>query len=529
MAGTSAAGSPTVTSTGPRGRQENPPLRGQSTVRDREGVEEGSPSPKSRRVMAEEDEMAEYSPSNAPAEPAGFAEPAPLEPEASGAERSDAVLEPDSNSENPLDLPLEDAMCCEISLDVFNCEVQDEMSLWQVLEECATVNAKPGQKRRVEVNFRKLGIDDRQRFQQAMHKEWQSWLENKVTTIVNGKGIPRARIIGSRWVLTWKKSSDPDDRSVTPKARLVLVEFQDPDLGRIATDSPTLRKESKHIILSICAAKGWTIWGADIKTAFLSGDASRRDLFFKPPKEVQEFMNLGPDDVLRLEKAAYGLADAPRAWFLRLSRELAAVGVTVSQLDPCVFLLRCATSLELLGICGVHVDDLLGGGTPAMNRCLADLKKKLPFGEFRTKTIKYTGAEIRQNPDFSIEVSQIAYIDELEEVCAKSLGTFSEPLPEPSIMRACCGQLAWVANRSRLDQAFLASYLQGLQDRATVSHLALYNKAVREMKQRKVSLRFPSVPIDSWRILAVTDAGWGVRESGESQGGLFCASARTKS
>ena len=88
-------------------------------------------------------------------------------------------------------------------------------------------------------------------------------------------------------------------------------------------------------------------------------------------------------------------------------------------------------------------------------------------------------------------------------------------------MRACCGQLAWVANHSRPDQAFLASYLQGIQDRATVSHLSLYNKAVREMKQRKLCLKFPCVPIESWRILAVTDAGWGVRESGESQGGLL--------
>ena len=114
-----------------------------------------------------------------------------------------------------------------------------------------------------------------------MKKEWQSWLENKVTTIVKGKGVPRSRVIGSRWVLTWKKSSDPDDRSLSAKARLVLVGFQDPDLGRIATDSPTLRKESKHIILSLCASKGWVIWGADIKTAFLSGDASNRQLFFR--------------------------------------------------------------------------------------------------------------------------------------------------------------------------------------------------------------------------------------------------------
>ena len=58
--------------------------------------------------------------------------------------------------------------------------------------------------------------------------------------------------------------------------------IQDSDLGRIAPDSPTLQKESKHVIWSICAGKDWVIWGADIKAAFLSGDASNRDLFVKP-------------------------------------------------------------------------------------------------------------------------------------------------------------------------------------------------------------------------------------------------------
>ena len=196
-----------------------------------------------------------------------------------------------------------------------------------------------------------------------MSKEWQSCLENKVTTIVKAKGIDRSRIIGSRWVLTWKTSADPDDKQVVPKARLVLVAYQDPDLGRIATDSLTLRKESKHIILSLCAARGWTFWGADIKTAFLSGDASCRNIQFRPPPEIRDMMNLGPDDLFRLGKAAYGLAEAPRAWFLRLSRELAQVGLTVSQLDPCVFMLRNSSG-ELVGVCGVHVDDLIGGGEP---------------------------------------------------------------------------------------------------------------------------------------------------------------------
>ncbi|CAL1139450.1 unnamed protein product [Cladocopium goreaui] len=46
-----------------------------------------------------------------------------------------------------------------------------------------------------------------------------------------------------------------------------------------------------------------------------------------------------------------------------------------------------------------------GGGTPEMDKTLEALKKKLPFGDYRTYTIRYTGAEIRQNPQtMEIEV-----------------------------------------------------------------------------------------------------------------------------
>ena len=132
--------------------------------------------------------------------------------------------------------------------------------------------------------------------------------------------------------------------------------------------------------------------------------------------------------------------------------------------------------------------------------------------------IKYTGAEIRQHEDFSIELSQEAYIEQMEFV--KVPGKGSDPV-EPRIMRGCCGQLSWVANHSRPEQSFLASYLQGIQDKATCQHLLLFNKALREMKTRRTTLRFPCVDTGDWRLLVVTDAGWGVRESGESQGGYI--------
>ena len=320
----------------------------------------------------------------------------------------------------------------EMSMDVIPEDITDNpLCLWSVLEDCFQVNQPAAKQRRVEVSFRKLDKSDQKLFLEAMHKEWNSWIENKVTSLCKSKGINPERIIRARWVLVWKKSSDPDVKNRTPKARLVLVGWQDPELGQVATDSPTLRKESKSLVLSVCAASHWKIWGADIKTAFLSGDPQQRGIYFRPPREIKEWMNLDDTDLFRREKAAYGLAEAPRQWFLRLTRELREVGLTPSKLDPCLYFLRKDGKIE--GICGIHVDDLLGGGTAEMDAVLERLKKRLPFGDYRTYTIRYTGVEIRQNPvSMEIEVGQENYIENLKEVPLKPLGIMSTKLQSPT-------------------------------------------------------------------------------------------------
>ena len=417
----------------------------------------------------------------------------------------------------------------EVSLNICRDDItENPLCLWNVLDECFAVNTPKAKLRRVEISYRKLNEIDQGLFKKAMQKEWQSWVDNKVTSLCKNHGISPERIIRARWVLTWKKSSDPDDRTKVPKARLVLIGWEDPELGKIATDSPTLRKECKHLVLSICAANKWRVFGADIKTAFLSGDKSQREIYFKPPSELKEWLNLSHDDLFRLEKAAYGLAEAPRAWFLRLSREMRDAGLKQSQLDPCLFTLKVKG--KLCGVCGIHVDDILGGGTPAMDKILDKLRAKLPFGDYRTFTIRYTGIEVRQNPQtFEIEIGQEAYIDAMDCVQTKPLGTASTPLPDKSILRTCAGQLAWVSNATRPDQAFLSSYLQGVQDKGLVSHVQLYNKAIREMKEKKVCLRFPStVPIEDWRLVCIADAGWATRDNGDSQGGYLLLIAESK-
>ena len=103
----------------------------------------------------------------------------------------------------------------ELSVDVCPEDItENPLCLWNVLEECFEVNPKAKQ-RRVEVSFRKLSPADKKLFEGAMKKEWNSWIENKVTSLCKTRGVPIDRIIKARWVLVWKKSSDPDDKTKT--------------------------------------------------------------------------------------------------------------------------------------------------------------------------------------------------------------------------------------------------------------------------------------------------------------------------
>ena len=79
---------------------------------------------------------------------------------------------------------------------------------------------------------------------------------------------------------------------------------------------------------------------------------------------------------------------------------------------------------------------------------------------------------------------------------------------DPSLLRRCAGQLAWAAGSTRPGKAFLASYLHGVQDKATVSHVELFNKALREMKERKIVMKFLCV----FLMLAMQSEPMGIRK-----------------
>ena len=77
----------------------------------------------------------------------------------------------------------------------------------------------------------------------------------------------------------------------------------------------------------------------DAKTAFLLGRPSDRKLplFVLLPMDLQEW--LGEYGPRRLLKSAYGLAEAPLAWYIVLCEALVCCGFVRLSSDACLFVL----------------------------------------------------------------------------------------------------------------------------------------------------------------------------------------------
>ena len=103
----------------------------------------------------------------------------------------------------------------------------------------------------------------------------------------------------------------------------------------------------------------------DVKGAFLQGKELDRQVLIRPPKEA------ATSKLWLLRKCAYGLADAPRRWYLRIREELGSLGAVPSKFDNGLFLFKESDILQ--GIDIIHVDDIMW----ASNQTMVPIKEKL--------------------------------------------------------------------------------------------------------------------------------------------------------
>ena len=234
------------------------------------------------------------------------------------------------------------------------------------------------------MQFRQLEETDKLDFMRAMQGELGSYLEHEAVAIATKHNVDPKRILGMRWVLTWKTLEDSSGNAIgqKPKARLIIKGYQDTDLLSLKRDSPTVSTQNRN---TVAAAHKWHCFVGDIKTAFLNGDKTEydREIFADPPEEVRKMLNMKPQEIFRILKAVYGLLHAPQAWADKLGKELSKQGWRQSKLDPCVWRLYDKEGV-LCPLIGVHVDDVLccGSGDYFQDRIQA-LRQCFPFGSWK--------------------------------------------------------------------------------------------------------------------------------------------------
>ena len=393
------------------------------------------------------------------------------------------------------------------------------------------VNA--AKKNHVEVVYKHLSPSEKQEFDEAKKKELGCWIETSSIEPLLRDKIHPSRIMSSRWILTWK--TDPSSTNGRKaKARLVVRGFEDPDAATVSTESPTLSRDGRMVILQEVSSRGWNLQSFDIKTAFLRGRADERQLAMQPVPELQKMLNLRANEVCLLKGNAYGRVDAPLLFYKEFRKQLEAEGFQAHPLDACLFMLRNPKDPQKLeGILGTHVDDGIGGGTEQFERALVRIQKHLPFGQKEYKKFRFTGLDIEQNPDSSIRVSQAEYIQRIDPIDIpkprrKDENSMVTP-HELQQLRALCGSLQYAAVHSRPDLAAKVAFLQKKVPKATVADLLEGNKILKEAKSTmETSILVQPIPVEQVTFASFGDASFASEHQLKAQQGLFVMATTKK-
>lgn len=165
-----------------------------------------------------------------------------------------------------------------------------------------------------------------------MKVELDALAQNRTWTIVDLP--PNVIPIGNKWVYKIKhKAYGSVERF---KARLVAMGYtQIEGLDFIDTFSSVAKLTTIRMLLALASIHSWHLHQLDVNNAFLHGDL-QEDVYMVMPQGVTCSK---PDQVCKLHKSLYGLRQASRKWYEKLTSLLLKHGYRQSNSDHSLFVL----------------------------------------------------------------------------------------------------------------------------------------------------------------------------------------------
>ncbi|GJR48634.1 putative ribonuclease H-like domain-containing protein [Tanacetum coccineum] len=313
---------------------------------------------------------------------------------------------------------------------------------------------------------------------EVMQEELLQFKLQEVWTLVelpNGK-----RAIGTKWVFRNKK----DERAI-------------------------------KIFLAYASFKDFVVYQMDVKSDFLYEKIEEEVYVCQPLRfEDPDFH----DRVYKVEKAIYGLHQAPRAWYKTLSTYLLENRFQRGQIDKPLFIKRGQGDILIVH---VYVDDIIFRST---KKKLCIEFEKMMHKKFQMSSIGeftfFLGLQVKQKED-GIFISQDKYVTEiLKKFSFSNVKTANTPMEthkpllkdsdgedvDEHMHRSMIGSLMYLTS-SRPDIMFAICVCTRFQVNPKVSHLHAMKRIFRYLKgQPKLGLWYPKdLPFN---LVAYTDSDY---------------------
>ena len=235
---------------------------------------------------------------------------------------------------------------------------------------------------------------------------------------------------------------------------------------------------------------------------------------------------------MKMNKSAYGLCDAPLLWWKEADRRLRQLRMVRHRLDKCCYMLY-DDQMQLVTLLILHVDDILLGvdkHSQVVKTFILGLKKAFDFGKWDELTVErpvhYCGGRICLLKDGSVSLDFQEYVRKVMPVTIAK-GRKSEDFmtaSEISKARGLLGALQWPATQACPHLNATVSLVAADISNGKIKVLEELNKALRFAKSAtsfRLVMRKVVDELAEMCFICYSDAAFGVRSDGASQGGFI--------